>query len=185
MRSALLAGAAVNFTMTGVLFVLSLLFQQTLHLTPLETGLAFLPMTLPFAFNPLLTGRIVAKTGPRKPVMAGLSLLTAGGLVFGGAVLTGSTYPVIAIGLLCTGFGVSFALPALVTTVIATAPEGTAAAAGGLLNAIRQIGATLGVAVMGAFVTVGDTGANHDAAYALLLSAAICAAAGLGVSRGR
>jgi DHA2 family methylenomycin A resistance protein-like MFS transporter len=142
-------------------------------------------MTLPPAFNPLLTGRIVAKVGPRKPVMAGLGLLTAGGLVLGGAVLTGSPYPVLAIGLVCTGFGVSFALPALVTTVITTAPEGTAGAASGLLNAIRQIGATLGVAVMGPFVTVGSTGANHDTAYALLLSAAICVAAGLGVSRRR
>jgi MFS transporter, DHA2 family, methylenomycin A resistance protein len=93
MRPALLAGAAVNFTMTGVLFVLPLLFQQTLHLSSLETGMAFLPMTLPFAFNPLLTGRIVAKTGPRSPVLTGLGLLTAGGLVLGGAVLTGSALP--------------------------------------------------------------------------------------------
>lgn len=183
MRPALLAGAAVNFMMAGVLFVLPLLFQQTLHLTPLETGMAFLPMTLPFAFNPLLTGRIVAKAGPRSPMIAGLGLLIAGGLVLGGAVLTGSAYPVIAVGLVCTGFGVSFALPALVTTVITTAPEGTAGAAGGLLNAIRQIGATLGVAVMGAFVTVGNTGPEHDTAYALVLAAAICAAATLGVSR--
>jgi EmrB/QacA subfamily drug resistance transporter len=183
MRPALLAGAAVNFTMSGVLFVLPLLFQQTLHLTPLETGLAFLPMTLPFGFNPLLTGRIVAKAGPRSPVIAGLGLLTAGGLVLGGAVLTGSAYLVIAIGLVCIGFGVSFALPALVTTVITTAPEGTAGAAGGLFNAIRQVGATLGVAVMGAFATVGHPGTGHDTAYALLLSAAICAVAGLGVRR--
>jgi hypothetical protein len=48
------------------------------------------------------------------------------------------------------------------------APDGTAGAAGGLLNAVRQTGATLGVAVMGA-VSV-----NH----ALFLAAAVCAAAG-------
>jgi hypothetical protein len=43
----------------------------------------------------------------------------------------------------------------------------------------------LGVAVMGAFATVGNTGTDHDTAYALLLSAAICATAGFGVIRGR
>ncbi|MFC6885684.1 MULTISPECIES: MFS transporter [Actinomadura] len=173
---ALAAGGAVNFAMSGVLFVLPLLFQRTLHLSALETGLAFLPMTLPFAFNPLVTGRIMARSGPRPPMLAGLGLLTAGGVVFGASVLAGPAYPVLAAGLLCTGFGVSFALPALVTTVVATAPEGAAGAAGGLLNAVRQVGATLGVAVMGAFV-------SGQAAYGLLLSAAVCAAAGLRLAR--
>jgi DHA2 family methylenomycin A resistance protein-like MFS transporter len=184
MPAALLAGAAVNFTMTGVLFVLPILFQETLRLTPSETGLAFLPMTLPFAVNPLLTGRMVARSGPRRPVRAGLGLLTAGGLVLGGAVVTGSSYPALIVGLVCTGFGVSFALPALATTVVTAAPEGTAGAAGGLLNAVRQIGATLGVAVMGAFVTVRQTD-GHDMAYALAISAVVCAAAGLVIARRR
>lgn len=74
---ALLAGAAVNFAMSGVLFVLPLLFQQELGLTPGKIGAALLPMTLPFAVNPLLTGRIVARSGPRPPVLAGLGLLAA------------------------------------------------------------------------------------------------------------
>jgi MFS transporter, DHA2 family, methylenomycin A resistance protein len=183
MPAALLAGAAVNFTMTGVLFTLPLLFQQTLHMTPAETGLAFLPMTLPFAFNPLLTGQIVAKAGPRRPVLAGLGLLTTAGLVLGGAVATGSSYPVLVVGLVLTGFGVSFALPALVSTVLTVAPTGTAGAAGGLLNAVRQVGATLGVAVTGAFVTLGRTGPGHESAYALVLCSVVCGVAGLGVAR--
>ncbi|WP_235619030.1 MFS transporter [Embleya scabrispora] len=174
-RSALLAGAAVNFAMTGLLFVLPLLFRQNLHMSPMRTGVAFLPMTLPFAVNPLLTGRILARSGPRAPMLAGLGLLTSGCVVFAVAVLAGFGYPVLAIGLVCTGFGVSFALPALVGTVIATAPEGTAGAAGGLLNAVRQIGATVGVAAMGAFVGVDGATGTHDPAWALLLPAALCA----------
>ncbi|MGC0419971.1 DHA2 family methylenomycin A resistance protein-like MFS transporter [Embleya sp. AB8] len=181
--SALLAGAAVNFAMTGLLFVLPLLFRQSLHMSPLQTGVAFLPMTVPFAVNPLLTGRIVARSGPRTPMLAGLGLLASGCLVFAVAVLTGSAYPVLAIGLVCTGFGVSFALPALVTTVVTTAPEGTAGAAGGLLNAVRQIGATLGVAGMGAFVTVGGATDSPDLAWALLLPAVLCAVMAVAVGR--
>jgi DHA2 family methylenomycin A resistance protein-like MFS transporter len=176
MPAALAAGAAVNFVMTGVLFVLPLVFRQALGLTPLQTGLAFLPMTLPFAFNPLLTGRIVARTGPRRPVLAGLGLLTAGGVLFGAVLLGGASYPPLVAGLLCTGFGVSFALPALATMVVAAAPEGAAGAAGGLLNAVRQLGATLGVAIMGAFAPVGAGDGSRDPAYALFVAAAVCAA---------
>jgi DHA2 family methylenomycin A resistance protein-like MFS transporter len=183
MGPALLAGAAVNFTMTGVLFVLPLLFQQALGLSPFETGLMFLPMTLPFAFNPLLTGRLVARSGPRGPVTAGLVLLVAGSAAFAGAVLAGSPYAVLVVGLVCTGFGVSFALPALVTVVIMAAPEGTAGAAGGLLNSVRQIGATAGVAATGAFASTGHDASAHSTAYALALPALVCLAAVVALTR--
>jgi DHA2 family methylenomycin A resistance protein-like MFS transporter len=161
----LAAGAAVNFTLNGCLFVLPLLLQ---HLTALQTGLAFLPMTLPFVLNPPVTGRLVARFGPRPPVLAGLALLTAGGVTLGSVAWTGAGYGWLALGLLLTGFGVSFVLPAAVSAIIAAAPDGTAGAAGGLLNAVRQTGATLGVAVMGA-VSVD---------HALFLAATVCAAAG-------
>ncbi|MFC9287020.1 MFS transporter [Streptomyces sp. NPDC057052] len=169
-RAGLLAGAVANFTLAGSLFVLPLLLQHERHLSALETGLAFLPLTVPFAVNPPLTGRIVARTGPRPPILAGLALLTAGGTVLTCAVFTGSAYAWLAAGLLLTGFGVSCVLPALVAAVIGAAPPGTAGSAGGLLNAVRQVGATLGVALMGAAATAG-TG------WALLLSAGLCALA--------
>ncbi|WP_433288655.1 hypothetical protein [Micromonospora sp. CA-244673] len=77
-----------------------------------------------------------------------------------------------------TGFGVSYALPALVAALVGVAPAGTAGAVGGLLNAVRQVGATLGVVVMGAAVAAG-TGS------ALLMSAAVCAIAWFVFARGR
>lgn len=173
----LLAGGAVNFALTGGLFVLPLLLQQQRNLSPVQIGLAFLPLTLPCAFNPLLTGRIVARVGARPPVLGGLFLLAAGGVVLGLAALSGAAYGMLALGLAMTGFGVSFALPALVTAVVSAAPAGTAGTAGGLFNAGRQVGATLGVAAMGAFVAAegGVPGGGH----ALLLSAAVCLLAAL------
>jgi DHA2 family methylenomycin A resistance protein-like MFS transporter len=183
----LLAGAAVNFALTGWLFVLPLLFQQQRRLSPIETGLAFLPLTLPFAVNPLVTGRIVARVGARPPVLAGLGLLTAGGGLLGCGALNQASYAVLAVGLLLSGFGVSFALPALATMVVSAAPEGMAGTAGGLFNATRQVGATLGVALMGAFVTTranSGQSSGHGAAYALFLSAAVCAATALALALG-
>lgn len=56
--------------------------------------------------------------------------------------------------------------------------------AGGLLNAARQCGATIGVAVTGAFVTVGVPDQGHrGAAYALVVPAVVCAAAAVAIAR--
>jgi DHA2 family methylenomycin A resistance protein-like MFS transporter len=185
MTPALLAGGAVNLTMTGVLFVLPLMFQQVLRLTPLETGVAFLPMTVPFAVNPLVTGRIVARYGPRPPILAGLGLLAAGALGLAAAAYAAGPYAVMAAGLVCVGLGVSFALPALTTNVVSTAPHGRAGAASGLLNAARQAGASIGVAVMGALVSVDSVTGGGPLATALTVSAVACGAGILGVARRR
>lgn len=174
-RAGLAAGAAVNFALNGNLFVLPLLFQQNRHLSAILSGLAFLPLTLPFVLNPPVTGRIVARFGPRPPIVTGMTLLTVGGLALSWAAWTKASYGWLAIGLLLTGFGVSFVLPALVAAIISAAPEGTAGAAGGLVNAIRQTGATLGVAAMGAFVSLDTV---RGSAYALLVSALVCVTAG-------
>ncbi|NUR88933.1 MAG: MFS transporter, partial [Nonomuraea sp.] len=138
----LLAGTVANFAFSGALFVLTLLLQDTRHLSPMAAGLAFLPLTLPMTVNPLLTGRIVARFGPRPPIMTGLALL-AGGLT--GVALT----DVLAPWLVMMGFGLSFVFPALMAGMVNAAPAGTAGTAGGVLNASRQVGATLGVAVLG------------------------------------
>jgi DHA2 family methylenomycin A resistance protein-like MFS transporter len=174
-RAGLAAGAAVNFALNGNLFVLPLLLQQGRHLSPLVSGLAFLPLTLPFVLNPPMTGRIVARFGPRPPILTGMTLLTLGGVALGCAAWVGAGYGWLVLGLLLTGFGVSFVLPATVSAIISAAPQGTAGAAGGLLNAVRQVGATLGVVTMGAFVGMGTV---TGSAYALLLPALVCVAAG-------
>jgi DHA2 family methylenomycin A resistance protein-like MFS transporter len=66
-RAGLAAGAAVNFALNGSLFVLPLLLEQDRHLSAIATGLAFLPLTLPFALNPPVTGRLTARFGPARP----------------------------------------------------------------------------------------------------------------------
>ncbi|WP_433601834.1 MFS transporter [Nocardia sp. CA-135953] len=130
----------------------------------------------------LITGASIANSlpgtaqscpsGPRRPILTGLGLLATGGVVSAVAVFVDLGYPVLAVGLLLSGFGVAFALPALVTAIVNVAPLGTAGSVGGLLNAVRQVGATLGVAIMGALVTPGI-------GWSLLISAAVCAFVGI------
>ncbi|MFC5829987.1 MFS transporter [Nonomuraea insulae] len=166
----LLAGTVANFAFSGALFVLTLLLQDTRHLTPLQAGLAFLPLTLPMTVNPLLTGRLVARYGPRPPILGGLALITAG---LTGVALTDTLAPWLVV----MGFGLSFVLPALMAGMVNSAPPGTAGTAGGVLNAFRQVGATLGVAVMGVIA--------HPLPTAAVLTAVTFACYGLTLRRTR
>jgi DHA2 family methylenomycin A resistance protein-like MFS transporter len=171
----LLAGAIVNFGLSGVLFVLSLYFQETRHYTPALTGLAFLPLTIPTAFNPIFTGRLVARIGPRIPAACGFALMSAGTLIQ--AFSTSAALSVIALALL--GFGVSLAIPSLLTAVVGSVPQELAGIAGGALNASRQTGAVLGVAILGALLNGTNSVFALSAAGLLLLAGAAVAAIAL------
>lgn len=167
----MLAGMAVNVGLSGILFVVPLSLQQAGGLSARMAGLALLPMMVPLAFNPILTGRIVARIGARVPMTAGFALAGAGTLFL---VLTeakaGNALTVA--GLLLVGIGVSFVLPSLMAAVMAAVPKEQAGAISGALNSGRQLGATLGVAVLGAIVEGGDTMAA-GVRLSLLLAAVI------------
>jgi MFS transporter, DHA2 family, methylenomycin A resistance protein len=165
----LAAGAIVNFGLSGVLFVLSLYFQETRGYPPSMTGLAFLPLTIPTAFNPIFTGRLVARVGPRTPAVTGFLLMSAGTLLQ--ACTTSAALSVVALALL--GFGVSLAIPALLTLVVTAVPPDLTGVAGGALNASRQAGAALGVVVLGALLTATTTSIALVVGAGVLLAGAV------------
>ncbi|MEU8971294.1 MFS transporter [Streptomyces monashensis] len=175
--ASVLNGLLVNFGLSGLLFVMSLYFQQARGLSALLAGCAFLPLTLPTAFNPIYTGRLVARSGPRKPSVLGFGLLTVGAAVLAAAITgtgTGHTL-LIGLGLLAFGFGVTFAIPSLVTATVSATPKEQVGIASGVLNSARQTGAVIGVSVLGsvlhaaANLTDGSRTALIIATAALLL----------------
>jgi DHA2 family methylenomycin A resistance protein-like MFS transporter len=163
----LLAGAIVNFGLSGVLFVLSLYFQETRGYSPSSTGLAFLPLTIPTAFNPIFTGRLVARIGPRIPATSGFLLMSAGALIQAFA----PAFSAVALALL--GFGVSLAIPSLLTAVVGSTPPELAGMAGGALNASRQTGAVVGVAILGVLLNTTTTSTALAVAGVVLLAGAL------------
>ncbi|GAO11398.1 MFS transporter [Streptomyces lydicamycinicus] len=186
--AALASGLLANFGLSGLLFVLSLFFQDSRGYSSFSAGLAFLPLTLPTAFNPIFTGRLVGRIGPRRPATIGFVLMGAGALLQ--APFTGnSTGALVAtvVGLLAFGFGVSFALPALVAGMAGSVPAEFAGIGAGALNSARQVGASLGVAVLGVVLNLTSSNAGGTrwalvvGGLALLLGAVI---AGTGL-RGR
>ncbi|WP_246072917.1 MFS transporter [Paenibacillus dokdonensis] len=152
----MLAGMAINIGLSGILFVLPLFLQQIRGLSAHIAGLALLPMMIPLAFNPILTGRIVGRIGARMPMTVGFSLGAAGTLL---QVWTGvnTSYAIMLVGLLLIGFGVSFTIPSLMTAVISSVPKEQTGAISGALNSSRQLGATLGVAILGTLLSGSKT----------------------------
>ncbi|MFC8845296.1 MULTISPECIES: MFS transporter [unclassified Micromonospora] len=179
----LFAGALVNFGLSGVLFVLSLFLQDGRGYTAAATGAAFLPLTVPTAFNPIFTGRLVARVGPRVPATVGFLMMAVGTLVqvpFSGSSARDVTISMI--GLLVLGLGVSFAIPSLLTAVVSALPKDLTGIGSGALNSSRQTGAVLGVAVLGAILNTGSTttsgarAALTVAGVALVVGAVVVAA---------
>lgn len=147
-------GLAINLGFYGQLFVMSLYFQHVRGWSALATGLALLPEGIFVALSSALSGRAMGRVGPRPPMIAGLVL---GGAGLAGLVVAGSrtSYALLVLPLVAAGFGMAFTMPAATTAIIAAAPAERAGIAAGVLNASRQAGGAIGVALLGALVGSG------------------------------
>jgi EmrB/QacA subfamily drug resistance transporter len=139
-------------------FVSSLYLQQVLGLSPLHTGLIFLPMTLMIMLVASRAGKLVSHFGVRPVLGGGLLLLTGGMLLLAKVGSSGSPIVYIMIPGLLTAAGI--ALSIVPSTIAATqgAKEGQTGLASGLVNTSRQIGGGLGLAIL---VTLATQRSSH------------------------
>lgn len=171
LAAGVVAGMLINFVLAGILFLLPLFFQQVLGYSALTTGLAFLPLTLPVTCNPILTGLLVVRFGAKLPIMTGFSLVLLG--VFLQAQANVHTpYVVMALALLLMGCGISQVLPALISAVMSSLGREQAGIASGMLNSSRQVGAVLGVAVLGVILNT-DQPLSSGYHWALLVTCGV------------
>jgi DHA2 family methylenomycin A resistance protein-like MFS transporter len=148
-------GMLLSFPFYGLIFTLSLYFQQVCHYTPMQTGLAFLPVTGLLTVMNVYAGRLAAKRGVRFPIVAGLVIGGAGFFWLAFAAHAGASYAVILLPLLSIGAGVPLILPPVTTVVLASVERPQVGLASATLNAGRQVGAAAGVAVLGSLVSAG------------------------------
>jgi len=147
-RAAVLTGLLINFGTFGLMFVFSLLLQQVHGAGPLDTGLAILPMTAAAGVANVLSGRVIAARGARLPLLAGLAGSAVAAFLLTQAGAATPPWLVVAGGALLF-LAVGFAIPAMTATAMQAGGRQHASAAGAALNANRQVGALLGVAVAG------------------------------------
>jgi len=147
---------ASALTFYGLVFVLSLDYQQVRDFSSLDTGLAFLPLTATVAAGSMLSNRLVKACGTRRLVTAALAGYGVGFLGLLGSLRFAPTAPywLTALPMLAIGLSAGLITPAATATMMAAIGKDRAGVAAGVLNAARQTGAALGVAVFGALLTV-------------------------------
>jgi DHA2 family methylenomycin A resistance protein-like MFS transporter len=146
-------GLIFNLVLYGALLCLSLFLQQARHESVLVTGLLLLPMSVVVGAGSLASGRLTARFGPRPPMIAGL-LLGAAGTALLATTGTSTSLWLVTGGSILLGL-VSLAMPAMTAVVVGAVGPDRAGIASGVLNAARQAGGALGVAVLGSLLGSG------------------------------
>ncbi len=155
----------------GLPFVMSLYLQHLRGLSPLGTGVAFLPMMLTGAALTPFSARIAEKLGARVLITAGLILMTAGLVIL--AVLPSSAPVWVLAGLMVlVGLAGPLVMPPVTAVLLNSVPPHRAGVASGVVNTSRQIGGALAVAVFGALLA-NRASFLHGVRASLLIAAVV------------
>jgi EmrB/QacA subfamily drug resistance transporter len=153
-RSAPFSGAtaiavAMFAAMGGFLFLNTLYLQEVRGLSPLDAGLYTLPMAGVMLVVAPLTGRFVGNHGTRLPLVGGGLALAASGAIL--TQLTAHTpFEVLVLAYVLFGLGSGLINPPITNTAVSGMPPSQAGVAAAVASTGRQVGQTLGVAVLGA-----------------------------------
>jgi EmrB/QacA subfamily drug resistance transporter len=141
----------VALAMFGVFFYVSLYVQNVLGYSPTQAGATFLPMTLCVVVLAPIAGRVSDRFGSRWLIAAGMTMV-AGSLVIFAQLDQHSNFWDIFPGLVIGGAGMAMSMAPTTATAMHAVPVDKAGVGSAVLNSMRQVGGSLGIAVMGAIV---------------------------------
>jgi EmrB/QacA subfamily drug resistance transporter len=156
-RSLPFSGAAVTAitamaAFSGFLFLITLYLQEVRGYRPLIAGLFLLPMAVAMACSAPVCGRVLARSGPRIPLLIAGAGITVGGVLLA-FVTAGSPVWYVLASCLVLGFGMGWVNAPITNTAVAGMPRARAGTAAGIASTSRQVGSALGVAVVGSILT--------------------------------
>jgi EmrB/QacA subfamily drug resistance transporter len=146
-----LVALLVSLGMFGVFFFVSLYLQNVMGFTPTQAGAAFLPMTILIVLIAPFAGHQSDRIGSRWLMGAGMTLLGIGGLLYQ-RIGVETSYWVLLPPMLVGGVGMALTMSPMTSAAMASVPIDKAGVGSGVLNSFRQVGGSLGIAVMGAIV---------------------------------
>jgi EmrB/QacA subfamily drug resistance transporter len=163
---------AISSSMFAMFLYLTLYLQNILGLSPLATGLRFLPLSVVSFFAAPLAGRLVGTVPIRAMLGFGLAL-NAIAMWLMSRVTPSSHWTVLLPGFLLGGIGIGFVNAPLATTAVSTVRVERAGMASGINNTFRQIGIATGIAALGAiFESVTGTHQQSTGAVSAAAKAA-------------
>jgi EmrB/QacA subfamily drug resistance transporter len=143
-----------NFALFGLLFVMPLYFQDVGGSEPLGTGVRLLPLIGGLVVATRVGPTLVTRAGIRSVLVAGFALCAAA-LGLAATTDVDTAYGFTAAWIALLGAGIGLALPASMTVAMGALSAERAGSGSGLLQALRQVGATIGVAVLGTVLISG------------------------------
>ncbi|MFF0742446.1 MFS transporter [Streptomyces sp. NPDC004111] len=164
-RSAPFSGATVIAicafaSLAGFLFLNTLYLQNVRGLSALHAGLYMLPMAaLTFVCAPL-SGRLVGSRGPRLSLLVAGTAMTASAVLFAGFGAEGDDVLMFT-GYVLFGLGFGMVNAPITNTAVSGMPRAQAGVAAAVASTSRQVGSTLGVAVIGAVLAAGLGGTSQ------------------------
>jgi EmrB/QacA subfamily drug resistance transporter len=167
--------------LSSLFFFLTIFLQQVAGWSPLESGLAGLPVTVLLFVLSRFTGRLSARFGPRLFMGAGPLVAAVGVLLLTRLDTDVSYVPDVLPAMLLFGLGLSITVAPLTTTVMSDAHRGDSGIASGVNNAVARVAGLLGIAVVGVAVA-NRSGAELDLAgyrIGMVLTAFLVAAGGV------
>jgi EmrB/QacA subfamily drug resistance transporter len=144
-----------NFALFGLLFVMPQYFQDVGGSDPLGTGVRLLPMIGGMIVATRIGPLLVKRSGARFVILTGLALLTVA-LGLAATTEVDTAYAFAALWITLLGAGIGLVLPASVGAAIGALSPDRAGSGSGLMQALRQVGGTIGVAVLGTVLSSGS-----------------------------
>ena len=155
----------VGLAMFGIFFYNSLFLQRVLHYGAIKTGATFLPMTVLIIFIAPLAGKVADRIGPRWLMSGGMVLLTAALLLFATLDADSSWWAILP-GLIVGGVGMAITMAPTTAAAMGSVPVAKAGVGSAVINSMRQVGGSLGIAIMGALVATTVSVKPFDPRYA-------------------
>jgi EmrB/QacA subfamily drug resistance transporter len=172
----------VALSMFGVFFFVSLFVQNILGYSPVQAGAAFLPMTLCIIFFAPVAGKLSDRVGARWLMSGGMALVSLS-LVLFSLLDERSSFWNLFPALLVGGVGMATAMTPTTATAMSSVPIDKAGVGSAVLNSMRQVGGSLGVAIMGAilgsYISVGPRNPAYPGQFVNGFQSALHVAAGI------
>jgi EmrB/QacA subfamily drug resistance transporter len=141
----------VALAMFGIFFYVSLYMQNILGYSATQAGASFLPMTVMIILLAPIAGKVSDRYGSRWPVALGMTLVGAS-LLVDSTFKVDSTFWNLLPALILGGIGMALAMAPTTAAAMGSVPVDKAGVGSAVLNSSRQVGGSLGIAVMGAIV---------------------------------
>lgn len=175
-QAATLAAFLHYAAVIALLFFAPLYMQGVLGYSPLQSGLAMVPMGLTVIVSSTITGRTMARVGQRPFLVYGMPLIGAGVLLWLWTPLDGSYWLHLLPGIIVMSIGQGTTFPALTAAALTGVPQAQHGVAGAVNVTTQQIGSSIGVAALVAVAAAAGTDSGAEGQLAGFHAAYVAAA---------